>query len=109
VTTACRGKEDDVSIANKPVARPQIRLREESDNWVILFDPDTGNARVLNPIGVFIWKLLDGTHTLNDIVEQVREYYANTPQEVEQQVTEFIEILSKKGFVEANSEGKSVS
>lgn len=98
-----------MSVANKPVAKPQIRLREESDNWVILFDPDTGNARVLNPISVFIWKLLDGTHTVSDIVEQVRDYYANVPQEVEQQVTELIEILAKKGFVETNSERTAAS
>ena len=61
-----------MSVASKPVAKPQIRLREESDNWVILFDPNTGNSRVLNPIGVFVWKLLDGTHNVSDIVEQVQ-------------------------------------
>jgi SynChlorMet cassette protein ScmD len=95
-----------MSVASKPVAKPQIRLREESDEWVILFDPDTGNARVLNPIGVFIWKLLDGTHSVPDIVGQVREYYNNVPDELEQQISEFIEVLGKKGFVETNSEGK---
>ncbi|MGO8878149.1 MAG: PqqD family peptide modification chaperone [Desulfomonilaceae bacterium] len=98
-----------MSVASKPVAKPQIRLREESDNWVILFDPDTGSSRVLNPIGVFIWRILDGTHAVSDIVEQVREYYANAPQEVEQQVTEFIEVLKKKGFVETNSERTAAS
>jgi hypothetical protein len=27
-----------------PVANPLIMLREEVDDWAILFDPDTGNA-----------------------------------------------------------------
>jgi SynChlorMet cassette protein ScmD len=98
-----------MSVANKPVAKPQIRFREESDNWVILFDPDSGNSRVLNPISAFIWKLLDGNHTVIDIVEKIRDYYANVPQEAEQQVTEFIEVLATKGFVETTSEGTAAS
>ncbi len=75
-----------MSLDAKPVAKPQIRLREESDSWVILFDPDTGNARVLNPIGVFIWKLLDGAHSVHDIADQIRNYYSSVADEVEQQV-----------------------
>ena len=98
-----------MSVANKPVAKPRIRFREESDNWVILFDPDSGNSRVLNPISAFIWKLLDGNHTVIDIVEKIRDYYANVPQEVEQQVIEFIEVLATKGFVETTSEGTAAS
>ncbi len=88
-----------MSVASKPVAKPQIRLREESDEWVILFDPDTGNSRVLNPIGVFIWKLLDGAHSVPDIADKLREYYDKVPEEAEQHVTEFIEVLTKSGFV----------
>jgi SynChlorMet cassette protein ScmD len=93
-------------LVRKPAAEPRIRVREESDKWVILFDPDTGNARVLNPIGVFVWKLLDGTHSVPEIVAQVREYYEKVPDEVENQVIEFIEVLEKKGFVQTNSDGK---
>jgi hypothetical protein len=52
-------KENAVDARN-PVANPLIVLREEFDDWAILFDPDTGNAFGLNPTGVFIWKLLDG-------------------------------------------------
>jgi len=88
-----------MSGVSKLVAKPQIRMREESDDWVILFDPDTGNARVLNPIGVFVWQLLDGTHSTQEIVDKVRAYYDNVPEEAEQHVTEFIEVLIKTGFV----------
>jgi SynChlorMet cassette protein ScmD len=96
-------------VDNKPVAKAHIRLREESDNWALLFDPDTGNHRVINPIGVFVWKLLDGNHNVEDIVERVRDSYANVPEDVEQHVTQFIEVLREKGYVEANSEGTAAS
>ena len=94
-----------MSTVRKPLAESRIRLREESDNWVILFDPDTGKARVLNPVGVFVWKLLDGHHSVPDIVGRIREHYDSVPEEVETQVTQFIETLEEKGFVQADGEG----
>jgi SynChlorMet cassette protein ScmD len=97
------GEEEYMSAQSKPMAKPHIRLREESDEWVILFDPDTAKARVLNPIGVFIWRLLDGSRSVADIVEQLREHYDNVPEEVEQHVTEFIEVLTKTEFVTDNN------
>ena len=94
-----------MSAQTNPVAKPHIRLREESDDWVILFDPDTAHARVLNPVGVFVWKLLDGHHSVQDIVGQIREYYDTVPEEVDKHVTQFIETLEEKGFVQTDSEG----
>jgi hypothetical protein len=32
------------------------------------FDPDTGNTYGLDPIGVFLWKRLDGKHFVEDIL-----------------------------------------
>ncbi len=51
-----------------PIANPSVVVREESDEWAILFDPDTGKSFGLNPISVFVWKRLDGRHTIRDIV-----------------------------------------
>ncbi len=34
-----------------PVANPSVVLREEFDNRAILFDPDTGDAFGINPVG----------------------------------------------------------
>jgi SynChlorMet cassette protein ScmD len=55
----------------KPVANQLIVLRE--DDWAVLFDPETGNAFGLNPVAVFIWKLLDGKHTMLGVVESIRD------------------------------------
>ena len=53
---------------NKPLADPLLVLREEFDDWAILFDPDTGDSFGLNPVSVFIFKHLDGRHTLQSIM-----------------------------------------
>ena len=71
-------------------ANPLVVLREEFDDWAILFDPDTGNAFGINPIGVLIWKLLDGRHSLEDITEKIREAAVEIPAEVQDHVRDFV-------------------
>jgi SynChlorMet cassette protein ScmD len=70
-------------------ANPLVILREEFDDWAILFDPDTGNAFGINPIGVLIWKLLDGRHSLEDITEKIRESAEEIPADVTDHVRDF--------------------
>ena len=83
---------------DKPVANPLVVLREEFDDWAILFDPDTGNAFGLNPTGVYLWKLLDGTHTLDDMLVRLRESADEVPDEASDHVSEFVEELTKRGL-----------
>jgi SynChlorMet cassette protein ScmD len=88
-----------MSGINNPIANPLVVLREEFDDWAILFDPDSGDAQGLNPIGVFVWKLLDGKHTINDIIEEVKSSCEEVSLDVNKDVNEFIEELTSKGLV----------
>ena len=90
---------------DKPVANPLVVLREELDDWAILFDPDTGNAFGLNPTGVYLWKLLDGTHTLDDMLVRLRESADEVPDEASDHVSEFVEELTKRGLAGYEVEG----
>jgi SynChlorMet cassette protein ScmD len=82
-----------------PIANPLIVLREEFDDWAILFDPDTGNAFGLNPTGVFIWKLLDGKHNTDDIVSRLREESDDVPADAGEHARLFIASLEQQGLV----------
>lgn len=84
---------------DQPIANPLIVLREEFDDWAILFDPDSGQAFGLNPMGVFVWKRLDGRHTDRAIVEELRESCESLPEEAEQHVRDFIRELVERGLV----------
>jgi SynChlorMet cassette protein ScmD len=81
-----------------PTANPMIVLREEFDDWAILFDPDTGDAHGINPVGVYIWKHLDGKHTVSEILRKLGENCDGVPADAETDVTEFIEDLVKRGY-----------
>jgi SynChlorMet cassette protein ScmD len=83
---------------DKPVVKPSIVLREEFDDWAILFDPDTGDALGINPMGVFVWKRLDSYHAIQDILKEVRDYYDNVPNEANEQIKEFIQGLIERKF-----------
>jgi SynChlorMet cassette protein ScmD len=83
---------------DKPIANPLVVLREEFDDWAILFDPDTGHAFGLNPIGVFVWQRLDGKHTIQDILSELQDSCQEVPGEADSHVQEFIDHLLKNGL-----------
>ncbi|MFZ2088044.1 MAG: SynChlorMet cassette protein ScmD [Desulfobaccales bacterium] len=83
---------------DKPIANPLVVLREEFDDWAILFDPDTGHAFGLNPIGVFVWRCLDGKHTIPDILSELETSCQDVPKEAGDHVREFVDNLLKNGL-----------
>ncbi|MFA6411117.1 MAG: SynChlorMet cassette protein ScmD [Syntrophales bacterium] len=73
------------------IANPLVILREEFDDWAILFDPETGNAFGLNPIGVLIWKHLDGRHSIDDIADIVHKRAEAIPSDMKAQLEDFVQ------------------
>jgi SynChlorMet cassette protein ScmD len=88
-----------LSNESKPIANSQLVLREEFDDWAILFDPDSGEAFGLNPVAVFVWKQLDGTRTAALILEEIKKNFDDVPGEADQHLEEFIRDLANRGFV----------
>jgi SynChlorMet cassette protein ScmD len=90
--------KDRMTENKYPLANPLIVLREEFDDWAILFDPDTGNAFGLNPVGVFSWKLLDGKHSIPDILARMQESVENVPPEAREDLEAWVQELVKRGL-----------
>jgi SynChlorMet cassette protein ScmD len=89
------------------MTNPQLVLREEFDDWALLFDPDTGETYGLNPVGVFVWKHMDGKHTVSQIVDAILLECQNVPPNVDQLILPFIEDLVNKGFAGSQFKGES--
>jgi len=83
----------------RPIANPDVVLREEYDDWAVLFDPETANAVGINPIGVFIWRLLDGTRSIGQIVAEVTASFDQVPGSAPDEVKAFVERLAAGGFI----------
>jgi SynChlorMet cassette protein ScmD len=89
----------------KPIANPVVVLREEFDDWAILFNPDTAEAVGTNPVGVAVWKLLDGKHVIEEIIAKIEDQFADVPDAASQEVLAFIKDLTQRGFVGSELRG----
>ncbi len=84
---------------DRPLANPVVVLREEFDDWAVLFNPDTAMAMGINPMGVAIWKKLDGKRSLSEVVDAIRHDYRDVPESVDEDVSTFVNQLAEQGFV----------
>ncbi len=90
--------EEEILSDKRPVANSQIVFREEFDDRAVLFDPDTGDSFGMNPVSSFIWKKLDGKHTLDDILVELCKCCKDVPDEANEHMEAFLEELKSKGY-----------
>jgi SynChlorMet cassette protein ScmD len=87
-----------VSNGEKPIRNPYVVLREEFDDWAVLFNPDTGHGFGLNPTGVYLWKLLDGEHTIDDVLGALQRDADDIPPGADEHLIAFLEQLTEQGL-----------
>ena len=102
-------QDTPVKSDEKPIANPVIVLREEFDDWAILFDPDSSRGFGLSPTGVYLWKLMDGEHTADDLLKEIRSYADEVPEEALEQLGLFIDELAAEGLAGCGRAGLGLS
>jgi len=84
----------------KPKAKKDWVFREEEEG-AFLFDPQSGSIKVLNRVGAFIWPLLDGKKTTEEITQRVIKAFDNSEaKQVEGDVQSFLTELEKLALLE---------
>ncbi|GAB4530481.1 MAG: hypothetical protein Fur0018_17800 [Anaerolineales bacterium] len=83
---------------SRPAPHPQVILQESGEEAVLIL-PAQGKVKVLNSTGAFIWKKLDGTHTLEEIAQALSQEYEVSPAEALQDVLAFTATLLERGLV----------
>jgi SynChlorMet cassette protein ScmD len=94
-----------MSTDKRPIANPVVVLREEFDDWAVVFNPDTAEAAGINPVGVAAWKMMDGSRTVEGIIAAIREQFDDVPETAPEEISSFVENLAEKGFVGYEGEG----
>ncbi len=84
--------------SDKLIANPHVVLREEFDDWAVLFNPDTCCGFGLSPTGVRVWKLLDGNHSIDDVLEELRNHADALPVEAREHIRAFVDGLITQGL-----------
>jgi SynChlorMet cassette protein ScmD len=81
---------------SKPILNPDLVLRQEFDDWAVLFDPNSGEAYALDPVGVFIAQRLDGNKSIMQITRELSEFFENIPPEADEDALVFVNSLLEK-------------
>jgi SynChlorMet cassette protein ScmD len=89
----------DMNRTDRPIANPVVVLREEFDDWAILFNPDTAAAVGINPVGAAVWKKMDGKRSLNEIVLEIKTGYEDAPEAALAEIAAFVDKLAEDGYV----------
>jgi hypothetical protein len=81
-------------------ANPKVVCRQE-DEEALLFDPENGTIKLLNYTGYDIWKLCDGTRTLENITEKLKAEYPDVALDtLKKDSLEFINLLQSLNWIE---------
>ncbi len=76
-----------------------IVLREEADDWGVLFDPDTGNSVALNPVAISMFKAMRKGQDIDSVISVIHEEYEEVPETLDQDIVDLIETLAQGGFI----------
>ena len=85
-----------------PSVLPQISLREELDDWALLFNPDTGKAVGLTPTGVTIWRCLAAGNNLSGIIQALTDEFDPIPEDPEEDIQYFCDLIVRLGYAKNN-------
>ena len=82
-----------------PRIDPRAQLREDFEDWTILFHPLTGEVVGLDPVGVLAWKLIDGRRSAEDIAAALQARFEDAPPTVREDTLEFLQSLYRRLLV----------
>lgn len=80
------------------IVNPLIVLREEFDDGALLFDPETGATYGINPIGVLVWKHLDGCRTVDELAGIVCASFDAVPAAAADHIRDFLKTAVALGL-----------
>ena len=76
-------------------------LETEINGEISLYDPRSESVLVLNHTASDVWRLSDGEHTLEEVVELLGAAYGIKPAEIRSDVEQTVAKLIEEGFLEA--------
>lgn len=87
-----------MNIETKIAVNPDVVLREEFDDWAVLFNPENGEGYGINPVSVAIWKALDGRKSAKEAIDAVIAQCEDVPTDAYDESVAFIVSLLERGL-----------
>ena len=77
-----------------------VTREEDPEEGALLFNPDNGEMKIINPTGLMIWQFCQLGHTQDEIVNEIRNNFGEVPMDqVYQDVQDFLDGMAANGFM----------
>lgn len=81
-----------------PTHQPDIAWRAIADEG-LLVDPRTGKIYPLDPVGLRLWQMCDGTWKVSEIVQKLLQEFDVTEEVLTQDVVNYVESLQAQDLL----------
>lgn len=84
------------------MSEPQLidkLIWRETDDGIVVVDPNEGKVRVLNGVGSEIWKLVSKQNTKAAIEQQIADNYGISAEQASADIDAFLSQLSERGMI----------
>ena len=92
----------ETALLGPPVERVLVT---ELDGELVVYDGDRDVVHTLNSSASDIWRLMDGEHCLDEIVDLVAAAYASEPDDIRSHVVRTVETFVDRGLVSVDGAG----
>jgi hypothetical protein len=86
-------------VHDRPVRNPETAFREVADEGGLVVLPSRSEVKVLNPVGSKVYSMLDGTHTVDEIIAAVVEEFDVNEADARRDVEGFLAELDSQGML----------
>lgn len=81
-----------------PTVNPVIIFQPVIDE-AVLVNPDTAESLFLNSTGMLIWQYIDGSRTIDDLVQMIAAYFDMALDRIMADIVDLLDTLVEAGFV----------
>jgi pyrroloquinoline quinone biosynthesis protein D len=88
---------NSIENSSKPKRAFDVRFQSVRGRHLLV---QRNQAFELDPVGVRIWELCDGTHTLQEMAGTIASEYDISSEQAQEDLVEFLQDLQNKGLIE---------
>ena len=93
-----------MSSESNPRRHPDTAFRPVGDEGGLVVIPGKSEVKVLNPVAIKVYSMLDGTHSVEAIVDAVTSEFDVSADQASKDVAAFISELDQHGLLAAAGE-----
>lgn len=86
-------------FSGRPRRNPQTSFRKVGEDGGLVVIPGRAEVKVLNPVGIAIYPLLDGNHSMEEIAARVADEFDVPIEEARRDLEAFLEELDAHGML----------